>query len=269
MYASANAWLHPLGCFADEHLGRSVTGGAGQDGRLLRSGGRAAVGSTVGTLTFEQVSPDGWSTGWHCTVRRKWSSEITVADRAILDTRADATDALQRLRAPSRRRMLEVLHAPNPTDIRWQFLEIAAEEKRRRTLQARVILLPALVVGVLGIVFAAYMQGTLRAAPIFLECVDSQPLAPDCDWPIGDRIGRNVLNFLWCTALTVASVHIVLQPILILSMVRDAHQSHTALMLSLFLRFLVWQVALTAVLSIVCATSGIVNSCPKAAAAAA
>ncbi len=70
----------------DDNVFGSDVGGepfALQDGRLLRVGGRAAIGSTVGTLTFEQVSPDGWSTGWHCTVRRKWSSEITPADHAI------------------------------------------------------------------------------------------------------------------------------------------------------------------------------------------
>ena len=69
-----------------------------------------------------------------------------------------------------------------------------------------------------GIVFAVYWQGALKAAPIFLDCVDGMVLAPPCEWGVFARFGRNLANFLWCTALTVASVHLVLQPILILSL---------------------------------------------------
>ena len=164
---------------------------------------------------------------------------------------SDATRTITQNRTPPARRHLEVLHAPNPTDIRSEYLEITWWEKRKRAWQSRFILLPCLVLATTGIVFAAYWQGALKAAPIFLDCVDGMVLAPPCEWGVFARFGRNLANFLWCTALTVASVHLVLQPILILSSARDAHQSHTALMLSLFLRFIIWQVALTAVLCLV------------------
>ena len=146
---------------------------------------------------------------------------------------------------------LEVRHAPNPTDVRWEFLHTTWWVKRQRAWQARITLLPCLIGATAGICVAAYYQGALKAGPLFLDCVDDQPLAPSCDAAPMDRFFANFGNFLWTTVVTVGSVHLVLQPILILSSTRDAHQSHTALMLSLFLRFVIWQITLTVVLCLV------------------
>ena len=143
------------------------------------------------------------------------------------------------------RTSIEVLHAPNPTDIRWEFLEVHWWEKRSRSWIGRLILIPCLFLSCAGMVTAAYWHGALKAGPIFLDCVDTEPLAPKCDWSLWPKLLANVGNFLWCTALLISSVHIVLQPILILSERRDANQSHTSLQLSLFLRFIMWQLALT------------------------
>ena len=160
---------------------------------------------------------------------------------------------------------LRVGSAPNPSDIRWEYLEVSAHSRARRMRFGYFVLIPLMIVASAMVMIATYMSVQLNAAPLFTWVPDvTQHGYEDwCDNPAKDglcplTVGRvfiNLANWLWTTILIISAFQVVIQPSLWLATdggpfgwcFAEATTSYTESCLHLMFRVLVFQIAGTVV----------------------
>ena len=137
--------------------------------------------------------------------------------------------------------------APNPSDIRWEHLEVPAARRTQKIRNGYCYMAILLPLSGFLIMFATYSNVVLYAYPFFTHCTPREGLT--CDDTLIQDILTNFGHWVWTTLLIVGAFQLVIQPTLWLATdggpccksAREYTTSYTESCLHLMLRVLAFQ----------------------------